>query len=80
MENLSTAAVTDVANWLEMAEAHIDARFGEGFARKNPALVGAFLQATAAQLGNHLVQDEIAQQLGGIAASLRDVRDSIASR
>lgn len=35
------------ANWLAQAERHIDERFGQGYAKANPALMAAMVQASA---------------------------------
>lgn len=41
------AAKAEIAGFLEEAKAEIDDAFGAGHAKKNPALVGAYLQACA---------------------------------
>ena len=47
----STAAATAYTDaFLDAAVAKIDATFGAGFARANPALIGAMVQASAANL------------------------------
>ena len=44
-----------VGHWLSQSVHEIDRTFGDGYAKKNPALVAAFIQAAAIdQLTGHL--------------------------
>lgn len=53
MQN-SFDAVATAANWLRGAQEQIDTILGEGYAKKNPALIQAFMQAAAnAYLARH---------------------------
>jgi hypothetical protein len=59
-----------VGHWLSQSVEQIDATFGEGYAKKNPALVAAFVQAAAIdQLTAHLA-NTVCQRLDDIAHSL----------
>lgn len=53
-----------VGHWLSQSVHEIDRTFGEGYAKKNPALIAAFIQAAALdQLTAHLttrIADRIA--------------------
>lgn len=58
-----------------MAQAHrvIDEEFGEGFAEKNPALVGAFVQAASSYVSSAAIAEslsEVAQTLDALADRL----------
>lgn len=80
METLEITASGVVDGWLDMAIASIDGKLGDGFAAKNPALLGAFLNACAAQALNGLVQDDIGAGLDEIGRALGSVAAAIAAR
>ncbi len=64
--------------YLAYAIEEIDQRFGEGFAKKNPALVGAFINAASQDfLAGHLgdVINEMSVSLDGIAAQIQTACD-----
>jgi hypothetical protein len=75
---LNQASMT-ASDYLAKAKLEIDKAFGEGYAAKNPALVAAFMQTCAADMGaatNAKVLgtalQEIARSLDGIADAVRD--------
>lgn len=47
VETLMRQAPITIAEYLSHAVKHIDEQFGDGYAKKNPELVGAFIQASA---------------------------------
>lgn len=68
--------------YLSEAVKRIDREFGEGYAAKNPALVGAFIQAASMDFaGSYIAQqilvgianagDDIARALGDVAENVR---------
>lgn len=79
MGNLEIAASGVVEQWLDTAVAVIDGRFGDGYARNNPSLVGAFVTACAAQVRNSRLEEDIGGTLEAIATSLASVAGAIAS-
>ena len=67
-ETLMRQAGYSAEEWLWQAVEAIDKQFGEGYAKENPALVGAFMQAAGA--------DEIAMHV----RSLLDTFDNMTER
>lgn len=65
-------AEQNTAEYLKAAVQAIDAQFGEGFAKQNPALVGAFIQACAQDFHTRLMK-VAAQDLGSAVGTLGDV-------
>lgn len=47
MKSVDLSETGPVEDWFEAGEAWIDERFGAGFAKANPALLGAYVQACA---------------------------------
>ena len=60
-----TAAV-----YLNEAIESIDKAFGEGYAKKNPSLVGAFIQASAMDMGHAVLAQQIRAGLESIAENI----------
>lgn len=58
-------AGTTIAEYLDRAVAAIDEKFGDGYAKANPALVGAFIQACATDFNSWV----LANNSGGEWAS-----------
>ena len=50
--------------YLLSAIEHIDARLGEGYAKAHPKLIGAFMQASAIDMGTAVIARAI-ENLGG---------------
>lgn len=78
-QTLYEQASMTAAGYLVKAKREIDEAFGDGFAAKNPALVAAFMQTCAADMGastNAKVMgaalQEIARSLDEIAGALRN--------
>lgn len=65
-------AERNTAEYLKTAVQIIDAQFGEGYAKQNPALVGAFIQACAQDFHTRLMK-VAAQDLGDAVGTLGDV-------
>lgn len=61
-----TQAGVTIKQYLHQAVEHIDEIFGEGYAKKNPALLAACVQAQAADFNSALV-----------AAGLWEVKDAV---
>lgn len=70
---LSKQAPLTVNQYLEEAIRHIDRKFGKGYARANPALVGAFIQAAAADRRTSVVD----HNLRGLKNHLASVADAL---
>jgi hypothetical protein len=69
-----------VGHWLHQSVEQIDGIFGEGYAKKNPALVAAFIQAAAAdQLTSHL-SNTVAERFGDISLALSTVASRFADQ
>jgi hypothetical protein len=64
-----------VARYLWQAIEAIDKAFGKGYARKNPSLVGAFIQASATEMTQAVIAQQIRAGLEALAesTSLTDV-------
>lgn len=68
-----------VGHWLRQADSYIDKVFGEGYAKKNPALVAAFIQAAAIdQLTGHLTT-RIASRIADLSQAVSEGRDSVSA-
>lgn len=65
-----------VGTYLEQARRMIDEEFGRGFAEKNPALVGACVQAAM----SHVNSTAIASSLSEVANSLDALAPSMEQR
>jgi hypothetical protein len=59
-----------IATYLVEAIDSIDSNFGEGFAKRNPALVGAFIQACAADFNYGVLAQQIRLGLEEIAGNV----------
>lgn len=57
-ESMKQAPMT-VQLYLSEAIEIIDKQFGEGYAEKNPSLVGAFIQACAVDCGAMVIADHL---------------------
>lgn len=67
-----------VGHWLMQSVKEIDRTFGDGYAKKNPALVAAFIQAAAMdQLTAHLTT-RIAERLSDISCSISQLAGAVA--
>lgn len=63
-----------VGTYLSQARRMIDDEFGPGFAEKNPALVGAFIQAATSYVNS----TAIATSLSEVAKSIDDFAPALA--
>ncbi|MDM0046928.1 hypothetical protein QTH91_20725 [Variovorax dokdonensis] len=77
--DLYRQAYETAEGYLVKAQRRIDKVFGEGYAANNPALVAAFMQVCATEMGTALsgkvmgaALREIANSLDEIAGALRD--------
>lgn len=78
-DTLMQQASMTAASYMSKAKSEIDEAFGDGYAAKNPALVAAFMQACASDMGaatNAKVMgaalQEIARSLDEVASALRN--------
>jgi len=55
--------------YLRKAIESIDNAFGEGYAKKNPVLVGAFIQAAAMDMGASVLAQQIRAGLESVASA-----------
>ena len=68
------------ATYLSHAASDIDARFGEGFAQRNPALVAAYMQTAAADYSASSNAKVFGSALDRIADALESLADAIRER
>lgn len=73
MKTIDVSIVNTVDEWLDMAIASIDQRFGKGFAKANPELLGAFLQTCAGTAQADAARDGWDAIDSTIDARLRDI-------
>lgn len=80
-ETLMRQAGDTAAEYLNAAVRHIDAKFGAGYAERNPALVGAFMQAAASDYAASLaaaVGQDGSMSVGAISDSLDRLARAVA--
>jgi hypothetical protein len=78
-ELLQQASMT-AHDYLREAVKRIDGELGEGYARKNPGLVGAFMQAASLDMGSTTIAKVIGEAIEGLAdANHRNGSDEIAA-
>ncbi len=74
---LMNQAPGTVGFYLTKAIDEIDRHFGDGYAKKNPALLGAFLQATALDFGVSVLAQQVRLGLQEIAGGLGEIARAI---
>lgn len=74
---LMNQASDTAAVYLRRAITEIDKSFGEGFAEKNPNLVGAFMQAAASDLHGATLAKVIGAALQEVSRSIEQVSSAI---
>lgn len=75
LETIRVQAADAVEDYLARAVGCIDKQFGEGFAKKNPDLVAALVNASVAELNSSTQAKVYASALDGIATSLEKIAD-----
>jgi hypothetical protein len=70
LELMKQASMT-AHDYLQEAVKSIDGEFGEGYARKNPALVGAFMQAASMDMGAVTISKAIGEAIEELASAVR---------
>ena len=78
--DLSDDAYSEVCRYFLQAVKDIDKKFGEGYAKANPTLVAAFMQASADMFNGSTVGvclQQIAEKKMSIAAGLDNISTSI---
>lgn len=68
------AALATTAEYMKEAEVLIDARFGAGFAKANPALLGAFMQTAAVDFISLVIEESLCPNLRDGLSSIADSR------
>jgi hypothetical protein len=58
---------------------HIDQKLGKGYAKQHPELIGAFMQASAIDLGTAMIARAI-ESLSTIGANLDRIADTLSER
>jgi hypothetical protein len=76
-DTLIRQASMTVHDYMRAAKTEIDKVFGDGYAAKNPGLVGAFIQTCAADYGAAIQAKILGCALHEVAASLRPVTDAL---
>lgn len=66
MNSADVGVTGAVEGWLEMGEGYLDKRFGEGFAKASPALLGAYVQACAVVAARDALTDDLINALAAI--------------
>lgn len=69
-------SIRNTEEYLKDAVLAIDAQFGEGYAKQNPMLVGAFIQTCAQDFHTRLMK-VAAQDLGKAIGTLGDVATAV---
>jgi len=59
MSTVDVGVTGPVEGWFEMGEAWLDDRYGAGFARANPALLAAYVQASAIGAATEALADAL---------------------
>lgn len=75
-ETIRVQAADAVEDYLAMAVRSIDRQFGNGFAKSNPALVAALVNASVAEFNSSTQAKVYASALDGIATALERIADS----
>jgi hypothetical protein len=78
MDPLDISETGVVDGWLDTAIAAIEDKFGSGYASAHPELVGAYIQACAAAVGNELLKSQVVAALDGVRDGLRDIEQTLA--
>jgi len=68
------------ASYLASAKREIDETFGDGYAAKNPALVAAFMQTCAADMGAATKAKVMGAALQEIARSLDAIAEAVGDK
>jgi hypothetical protein len=70
MRSVDIGEYSTIDGWMEYAIAKIDEIFGDDYARNNPALVGAYIQACAIASLRTAVTDDLANSLSDLRGSV----------
>jgi hypothetical protein len=71
------AVTGPVDTWFDLGAKKIDAAFGAGFAKAHPELLGAYIQACAAQLRNDVLEEDVGTALTLCGSRLGDLADAV---
>jgi hypothetical protein len=71
-KTLMRQASMTAREYLEQAIERIDRMLGEGFAKKHPELIGAFMQAAAVDLGSAIIAKTLQDGLERLADMLSE--------
>ena len=66
-----------IAEYLREGIDSIDDLLGEGYAKAHPELLGAFIQACAADVHANVLQDDVGGPLDALADPLRQIANNI---
>nr|VFK78785.1 MAG: hypothetical protein BECKSD772D_GA0070982_102517 [Candidatus Kentron sp. SD] len=72
-DTLMEQAPSTVDVYLRQAKERIDSIFGDGYAKKNPELVAAFIQAAASDMNSAILAKVIGHALQEISAAIEQV-------
>lgn len=78
MDTLMRQAPKTVAEYLDSAVEAIDAKFGDGYATKNPALVSAFLQAASMDYAGSIIAQQLREGIEHAGSAVADALGSVA--
>jgi hypothetical protein len=79
-ETLLRQASMTATEYLDNAVQNIDERFGKGYAKAHPELIGAFMQTAAADLGGAVIARAIQDGFEGVAHAITEGYGSEAQR
>lgn len=75
--NLMLQAVATAETYFEKAVRIIDAQFGEGYAKANPAVLAAFMGACSADFSATMLSNSLTNLGAAISDSLSSIADSL---
>ncbi|KPV95155.1 hypothetical protein AN214_02807 [Pseudoalteromonas sp. P1-9] len=77
LETLFKQGSIAASEYMSDAIIEIDKQFGDGFAKKNPALVAAFMQAAISDCGTNVQAKVIGEAIEGLSDALNKMGNSV---
>lgn len=79
-QELMRRAMMTAHDYMTHAETDIDAHFGAGFARQNPALIAAYMQAAALDFAATFGLQGVAGSIDHVADAIGDAADALGEK
>ena len=76
-DTLMHQAGSTADEYFRAAIKNIDIQFGEGYAKKNPSLVGVMVTASAADFNNSVFTKELSEAIDGLSYSISEIASSM---